>query len=857
MATTTFESTSELLERASELARLADALSAVRSERQGRFAFVRGEAGVGKTSLVRRFCALAPETRVLWGGCEPLFTPRPLGPFLDIAETAGGELARATSGEPKPYELAAELLRELGGSRTTAVIVEDVHWADEATLDVLRLLARRIESVPALLVATYRDDELDRRHPLRGVLGELGRRALRIVVEPLSPTAVGELAASNTIDAEELYRKTNGNPFFVTEALAAGGAGVPETVRDAVLARAAPLTASAREVLDAVAVVPPRAQLWLLAELVPDALGSLEECLASGVLRAGSGYVEFRHELARLAIEDALPPTTRASLNGRALAAHAAHPTSGFDLARLAHHAEAAGDGEAVLRYAPAAAAQAESAGAFREAASQYARALRFGDSLPPAERAALLERRGDACGTAGENPEAVEMMLAARDIYRRLGENQKAGRALTSATYYLWCPGRVAESYAAIEEARALLEPERPTRKLGHVYDMLAFLSRAALDLEANERWVERLAAVAEETGDVQLRISVEAVRAEMAIMAGDAGGFDALDRARADAESKSLWIKARGIMMAGAYAAFATRSYAEADRRIADGLAHVHETGRELSRHELLAYRAITELERGRWTEAVETADEVLRVPRSSTWPLIHALMVVGLVRARRGDPDPWSPLDEASRLAWQSGELSRIARPTIARAEAAWLEGRGDEIEGLTEDALELARKLHAEWVIAALTDWRRRAGPEPAGDWRAAAEEWRKLGCPYETALALADADEEEPLREAHAELQRLGAVPAAAIVARRLHARGARGLPRGPRESTRRNPANLTGRELEVLDLLADGLRNAEIAERLVLSERTVHHHVSAVLRKLNVSSRAQAGAEARRLHLIS
>src|SRR5689334_1673089 len=239
MATTTFEPTGELLERTRELAALSDALSRVSALGQGGLVFVRGEAGVGKTSLVRRFCALAPETRVLWGASEPLFTPRPLGPFVDIAEAVGGELARATSGEPKPYEVAAELLRELGGSQTTAVIVDDVHWADEATLDVLRLLARRIESVPALLVATYRDDELDRRHPLLGVLGELGRRALRIVVEPLSPDAVGELAASTTLDAEELYRKTNGNPFFVTEVLAAGGAGVPETVRDAVLARAA------------------------------------------------------------------------------------------------------------------------------------------------------------------------------------------------------------------------------------------------------------------------------------------------------------------------------------------------------------------------------------------------------------------------------------------------------------------------------------------------------------------------------------------------------------------------------------------------------------------------------------------
>ena len=247
MATTTFESTGELLERERELSSLTDALADIGSNGRGRLAFVRGEAGVGKTALVRRFCSLVP-TRILWGGCEPLFTPRPLGPFLDIAEAAGGELARATAGEPKPYEVAAELLRELGGSATTAVVVEDVHWADEATLDVLRLLARRIDSVPALLVATYRDDELDRRHPLRGVLGELGTRALRVVVEPLSPDGVAELAASHPVDPGELYRKTNGNPFFVNEVLAGGGQEIPNTVRDAILARAARLSTGASPV---------------------------------------------------------------------------------------------------------------------------------------------------------------------------------------------------------------------------------------------------------------------------------------------------------------------------------------------------------------------------------------------------------------------------------------------------------------------------------------------------------------------------------------------------------------------------------------------------------------------------------
>jgi DNA-binding NarL/FixJ family response regulator len=133
---------------------------------------------------------------------------------------------------------------------------------------------------------------------------------------------------------------------------------------------------------------------------------------------------------------------------------------------------------------------------------------------------------------------------------------------------------------------------------------------------------------------------------------------------------------------------------------------------------------------------------------------------------------------------------------------------------------------------------------------AGEWARAAELWREIGCHYEAALALADADKEEPLRQALKELQRLQARPAAAFIARRLRERGARGLPRGPRPTTQRNPANLTAREIEVLGLVAQGLRNAQIAERLVLSEKTIDHHVSAILCKLNVRTRGEASAQA-------
>jgi DNA-binding CsgD family transcriptional regulator/tetratricopeptide (TPR) repeat protein len=864
MAVTAALAQAGLLERDSALEELRFALTEAAGGR-GRLVLVAGEAGVGKTAVVQAFCNEQDgEVRVFGGACDPLFTPRPLGPFADIAEDAGGELAAVLEGQGSAHDLVSALLAQTTGRRTAVFVLEDVHWADEATLDVLRLLARKIDRAAALVLVTYRDDELDRTHPLRFMLGELatGDIAERLKLVPLSPDAVAELAEPRGVDANELYDKTGGNPFFVVEALATGVDGIPETVRDAVLARAARLSPAGRSLLEAIAVVPQQVELWLLDALAAEVADRLDECVASGMLTFESTGVAFRHELARLSVEDSVAPRRRLELHRRAVAALVGAPGGVPDLARLAHHAEAAGDIEGVLRFAPAAAARAASLGAYREAAAQYARALRFGARLPTAERAELLERRSHACYLTDQNDAAVEAIEAALECRRRLGQKLEEGDALRWLSQILWCPGRTVESAQAAREAVTLLETLPPGRELAMAYANLAETCASAGRGEEAVEWAERALELAERLDDTGIAAFA------LTTISGCESNWEKLEQSLelADRAGLAEQVGRTYIWLVGA--ALSARLYSLASRHLDAGIDYCSDRGLERDRLYLLAFRARVALDEGRWEQAANSAAAVIRVPRTSITPRIVALSVLGLLRARRGDPGQWEALDEAWALAEPTGELPRLVPVVTARAEAAWLEGDRDAVAEATDAVLLLALERNWGSLVRNLVLWRRRAAlEEPPGatdrnrlqladDWALAAERWRELGCPYEAALALADANEEEPLRQALEEFQRLEARPAAAIVSRRLRELGVRGVARGPRPSTRRNHAQLTNRELEVLRLLADGLRNAAIAERLFVSPRTVDHHVSSILRKLDVQSRGEAVAEARRLALL-
>jgi predicted ATPase len=493
----------ELLEREQHLDQLRELLRQATAG-QGSMVLVGGEAGVGKTTLADAFCReIAGTAELLRTSCDALSTPGPLGPVRDLAPALGLRIDQhSLDGEARDRLFREVLAVFAARPGPTVVIAEDAHWSDGASLELLRFLGRRVEGLPLLFVVTYRDDETGADHPLRLVLGDLATApgVRRISVRPLSEAAVQEMASGSGRDAATLYRLTGGNPFFVVEVLASDGETVPATVGDAILARAARLSPEARAVLDVAAVIGATIDSDLLLSVAGPVLDEADECIARGLLRGTDDGLVFCHELAREAILSAIAPLRRRLLHARVLAALRQVLESERDLARLAHHAEAARDRAAVLEFAVAAAEQAAALHAHREAAAQYARALRFGDALPAAERGRLLEERSVACYLSDLGEEAIAARREALEIWRALGDPLKEGENLRWLSQLHWLERDAAEAATAALE---VLEALPPGPELAMAYSNLSQLRMLDHDLEGTLHWGDRAIALAEQLAE------------------------------------------------------------------------------------------------------------------------------------------------------------------------------------------------------------------------------------------------------------------------------------------------------------------------------------------------------------------
>ncbi|WP_328745112.1 AAA family ATPase [Streptomyces sp. NBC_00285] len=876
-----------ILEREPELARLASAAREA-ADGAGSVVLVLGEAGIGKSSLVKALPDHLPhDMRVLVGECDDLATRRPLGPFRDLIGSVGRELADAVTEGGDRHRVHEALLEELRGA---VLVVEDVHWADEASLDALRFLVRRMERLPALLVLTYRDDELSREHPLRQLLGQVSRapRVHRLPLARLSLNAVRTLSAGR-VDPAQVYAVTNGNPFFVAEILAAGGTGeVPPTVVDAVLARLRGLPGATVDALEQLAVVPSAVERPLVEALLmeraavptePDGHGSpaagepgpltdgvsvLAAAEQRGLLTVTPERVAFRHELIRRAVADSLPAARRIGLNRAVLAALVARP--GSDAARVVHHAAHSGDQDAIARYGPDAAKDASVAGAHREAAAHLRLVLRGRHRYAPAELADLLERYAVESYTIADSAAAVAAQREAVALRRSLGDTLALGADLRWLSRIHWWAGNADEAQEAAREAVAVLEHAGDDRLLA-----LAVSNTAQLRM-LSERYAEavehgeRAIALARKAGDPAILAHALNNVGTARWRSGDPGGRDQLE--------ESL-----DVALAAGEVEHACRSYANIIWTLLDNLQYDEADtflppAMELAdRAEHLGFLnylhvelAMRRLAAADWGEAEKHAEYGMHDFVPARCP---ALTVLARVRIRCGRPGAGELLAEAWEIAVETKELQRTGPVAVARAEAAWLRGDAKAVIEAAGPVHAQASRLPGAPYRSDLGYWLTKAGhPVPPddsdhpyalqarGQWRRAAELWNAAGCPYEHAAALAESPDPADKLAALAAFDALGAEPAAKLLRAELRRLGVRRIPRGPLAATRENPAGLTERQLQVMRLLAEGLTNAEIAARLVVSVRTIDNHVRAVLDKLGAPSRRQASARAAELGLL-
>jgi DNA-binding CsgD family transcriptional regulator len=863
-----------LLERDDDL-ELLDAHWARARGGHGSLVIVAGEPGAGKSSLLQAFVATvdADADDIVWGACDPLPTPRPLGPLHDVAGQLGDATRHALRDASQSHEIFAAVHARLC-ERPTVLVVDDLHWADQGTIDLLRYLLRRVADTSALVLATVRDEEIDASHAVRALLGDVARSAdaTSIAVHPLSRAAIARMIETRSLDPARIEQLTGGNPFFVTAMLDHEGDELPTSVRDAILARTTHLDDRAWDVLHLLACAPEAIADHLLGDLGVG-IAALRAVDLAGLIARGARGVAFRHDLCRLAVASTIPPGGEATLHRRMLTA--LEGVSGTDPAVLTHHAVGAGDRDRVLAYAPAAARAAARSGAHTQAASFYRLALRHGAPADPADEAALLEAMAIECYLIDELEQAIGACQRAMALREQAGDSAGVSFNHHSMSVFQYYNANRPVSVRHVEQAIAAVDDaaREPADlvALGHAFAMQAFLHIHSSEVDVARRLLGRAAEIAALTGNGPLGIRLGVIGGVWSVVTGEPDGRRAMLEVLAGALDEFDEIYSTG---------YSNLSYLDVEQRRLSEAAELLEVSLPLTieRDLPICYawqrgtRGRLQLLEGDWNGALDDADGVLgdgfSAPMAHTWPLL----IRGLIAMRRAGTGR-TDLDAAWQLATRYGEPIRMFPASAALAEQMWLTGDDDDraetwrrlfAEVGDRPGLEWARGELAIWLQRVDTEFDHRSAAGVAepyqlmleGRHTEAAALWEQLSAPYEQALALASSDSPDDARQALDILDRLGADAVAAKLRLDLRNRGISAVPSRRRASTLSNPFGLTAREVDVLRLLDQRLTNAELADRLYISTKTADHHVSAILSKLGVANRREAATRARQLNLV-
>jgi DNA-binding CsgD family transcriptional regulator len=854
-----------LFERDPELAALADALAQTTTGR-GFGVAVCGDAGAGKSALVEAAFSGVQAVRVLRGACDPLATPRPLGPFRDIAGPAG--IASLLTGDELSRAAVCEAVYDALGAERTVLVVEDLHWVDAASVEVLRFLVRRIDAIPLMLVVTYRDDEVGARHSARALLGDFAslERLTTLRLPPLSEAGVARLLHGTGLESAQVHALTGGNPFFVVEVAKDPDRPLPGSVRDAVLARTADVAPADFEVLQLAAAATDRLDDRVLPGLGVD-LPTLRRLHDTGLLLRDHRGLAFRHELARLAVESTIPAGGGPRLHARLL--DILEQTGPRDVALLTHHAVAAHDAARAARYAEAAAEEAMRAGSHTEAVAFLQTALAHLDGDRPAHRAMLTTQLANEQYMTNQLGTALSTVSASFPLWSRAGDAAGLSAAYESCAIFEYYSARrqQAESHA---DRAADIAKDAAAMQYGAARATRSYLALQRSDFELVQQCQTDATRVARDHRSEALTVR--------------AGLFTAVsDLARGDLEARVRLVdlieaaRTMGLdeLASTGYSNLANldveqRRFGAAEHVLEESLRFSRERDIPICHYWQTGLRSRLHFTQGRWSAALEDATFVLDgsdMPLAALWPHV----VHGLVELRRGGT-VGTHLDDAWQLAEQLDEPLRRLPVLSALAEQMWLTGAADA--RVTQDAVravqELAGTPASTWGVGDLAVWLARLDLLPAAPVEVVAEPfrlhlsgrhddaaawWHQVGAVFDEAMARADSPDLAGRARA---IERLDLLEAVAVADRHrlaLRREGVTQVPQRPRVSTRANPAGLTNRQLDVAKLVARGFTNAEIAGRLYISPKTADHHVSAVLAKLGLPSRRAIVVQASELGL--
>ncbi|MFV8816688.1 ATP-binding protein [Haliea sp. E17] len=865
-----------LIERDEPLQRLL-ALTESASRGRGAIALLYGEAGIGKTSLLEAFREqLNLQVKVVWGGCDDLYTPRLFGPLHDMARDLGGELESMLENKTAPAEVLNAVLQRFGNGHGPIVFVfEDVHWADHATLDFLKAFGRRISLLNALLVMSFRDDEVDHGHPLSRVLGDLPQANIhRIPLASLSSGAVARLDVDGRFEAAELHAITNGNPFFVTELLAAQQAAngpVPASVQDTVNARLNRLSQAESQFLEAVSVTPAAIDRNLVKAL----FGGEGEVLAMAcvgrklLVEDNRGMLRFRHELARLATLSRLTALEEQACHGRMFDVLSAQDRS-YPVDLLVHHAAGALKSGKVLELAPIAARNAAAAGAHREATDHFATALRFAEEAEPQLAAQLYEEWAYEAGLALQiDDEVLDARRHAITLWRALNRPDKVGENLRWISRLHWYRGEAAKANHFANEAVRVLETTEPSAERAMAYSFRSQLHMLHDRMDEAIEWGEKALALAEEVDCVEVKVHALNNIGTAKAYRADAEGVAMLKDSLALALQHGFHEHAARVYTNLSCYAVDFREFELADRTLSDGVAFDTRHDLDAWTHYLVGVHAQLRLEQGRFSDAETIARGVLKLEHLTLLMRLPAALVLARVLLRSGAAEAGEHLKLALADAVATDEAQYIIPARLALIEKAWLEGATWEAHAQIAALEELATDVFHPWSAGELQVWAHRTGyslarpaadsiPRPfalelAGRGGEAAALWEALDSPYAAALAYIACAAENPADYLKAALRTLNSLGALAAMGRArdlaVEYRVSRMMPRprrGPYRAARAHPLGLTKREQDILELLLSGASNREMSEKLKRSQRTVEHHVSSVLSKLNVANRMEA-----------